>query len=341
MPAGLFLFSSSLADFYPQVPRPYRKSIEKIDRENRWEWRKMKAVLLHGYGGVDQLVYEDVPIPVAAAGEVLVKLSSTSINPIDYKVRRGDMKDVMPLQLPTIPGYDLAGQVVALGSGVTGIKVDALVMGVAEHTYAEYVTCKTENLALMPIALDPAEAGALPLVVLTGTQLIEQGVHPRSGDRLLITGALGGVGRTSVYIAKQHGAYVIAGVRASQRSAAEKLGADEVVAVDDEQELRSLRKLDAVADTVGRDVVDRLIPCIKKNGVLATVVGKPQSADGRDLRVQEVWSQPDAHRLEQLAREIARGGFSIPIGKKLKLAEIRQAQELAEKGGIGKVVVTP
>src|SRR5271154_4025284 len=109
----------------------------------------MKAVLLHGYGGVDQLVYEEVPIPVAAAGEALVKLTSTSINPIDYKIRRGDMKDIMPLQLPTIPGYDLAGQIVALGEGVTGIELDTLVMSVVDHTYAEYVTCKVEILALM------------------------------------------------------------------------------------------------------------------------------------------------------------------------------------------------
>ena len=75
----------------------------------------MKAVLLHGYGGVDQLVYEEVPIPDTGTGEVLVKLISTSINPIDYKVRRGDMKNIMPLQLPAILGWDLAGQVVAVG----------------------------------------------------------------------------------------------------------------------------------------------------------------------------------------------------------------------------------
>ena len=85
------------------------------------------------------------PSPWPPPGEVLVKLTSTSINPIDYKIRRGDMKDIMPLQLPTIPGYDLAGQIVALGEGVTGIELDTLVMGVTDHTYAEYVTCKAED----------------------------------------------------------------------------------------------------------------------------------------------------------------------------------------------------
>jgi NADPH:quinone reductase-like Zn-dependent oxidoreductase len=299
----------------------------------------MKAVLLHGYGGVDQLVYEEVPIPVAAAGEVLVKLFSTSINPIDYKIRRGEMKDDIPLQLPAILGYDLAGQVVALGEGVAGVKVDAMVMALADHTYAEYVTCKAEGLSHIPAGLNPAEAGVLPLVLLTGTQLIELGVRPSSGQRVLITGALGSVGRTAVHIAKKHGAYVIAGVRASQRAEAKKLGADEVVAVD--EDLGELKDLDAVADTVGRDVIDRLIPYIRKNGVLATVVGAPKSAAGCDLQVHEVWSVADPHRLEELAQEIASGEFAIPIAKRFTLAEIRQAHVLAEKGAAGKVLLTP
>jgi NADPH:quinone reductase-like Zn-dependent oxidoreductase len=301
----------------------------------------MKAVLLHGYGSVDQLVYEEVPIPLAGAGEVLVKMASTSVNPIDYKIRRGDMHEIMPLQLPFIPGYDLAGQVVALGEGVTSVKLDALVMGVAEHTYSEYVVCKAEVLAPIPAGLGPNEGGAFPLVLQTGAQLIELGVAPRSASRLLITGALGSVGRTAVHVAKQHGAYVIAGVRSHQRAEAEKLGVDEVVAVDDEKRLDSLKELDAVADTVGRDVIDRLIPHIRKNGVLATVIGRPKSADGKDLQVHEVWSEPGAKRLEKLAAELARGEFTIPISKSFKLAEIRQAHALAEKGGGGKIVITP
>jgi NADPH:quinone reductase-like Zn-dependent oxidoreductase len=302
----------------------------------RWA---MKAVLLQGYGGVDQLVYEEVPIPIAGAGEVLVKLSSASINPIDYKIRRGDMRAIIPLQLPAILGYDLAGQVVALGEGVADVEVNAFVMAVADHTYAEYVTCKAKDLAHIPNGLNPAEVGVLPLVLETGTQLIELGVRPRSGDRVLITGALGGVGRTAVHTAKKHGAYVIAGVRASQQAEAEKLGVDEVVAVD--KDLAGLKDLDAVADTVGHEVIDRLIPYIRKNGVLATVVGKPKSADGHDVQVREVWATNDAPRLEQLANEIASGEFVIPIAKRFTLAEIHKAHELAEKGAGGKVLLTP
>jgi NADPH:quinone reductase-like Zn-dependent oxidoreductase len=142
-------------------------------------------------------------------------------------------------------------------------------------------------------------------------------------------------------VARQHGAYVIAGVRATQRDAAEDLGANQVVAVDDEKELAGLREVDAIADTVGGALIDRLISLIRGNGVLATVVGKPQSATGRDVQVQEVRAQPDAKRLAQLSQEIALGAFTIPIAKKLKLAQIRQAQELAEKGVAGKILITP
>jgi NADPH:quinone reductase-like Zn-dependent oxidoreductase len=301
----------------------------------------MKAVLLNGYGSVDQLAYEEIPIPLAGAGEVLVKMASTSVNPIDYKIRRGDMKEIMPLQLPFIPGYDLAGQVVALGEGATSVKLDALVMGVTDYTYAEYVVCKAGILAPIPAGLDPNEAGAFPLVLQTGAQVIELGVTPRSGVRLLITGALGSVGRVAVHVARKHGAYVIAGVRSSQRAEAEKLGVSEVVAVDDESQLNNLKELDAVADTVGHEVIDRLIPHIRRNGVLATVVGKPKSADGRDLQVNEVWSTSNPKRLQELAGELARGEFTLPISKRLKLADIRQAHVLAEKGAAGKIVITP
>ena len=301
----------------------------------------MKAVLLRGYGDVSQLSYEDVPEPLAAAGEVLVKTIAVSINPIDWKLRRGDLKEMMPLEFPTILGRDLSGEVVALGEGVEGLKVGERVFGLVNRSYAEYVVCKPVDLARTPENLDGFDAAALPLVLLTGSQVIEVGVRPRPGEIILITGAIGGVGRTAVHVAKQHGAHVIAGVRSSQRAEAEGLGADRVIALDDEKEIAALPELDAVADMVGHETIDRILPHIRKNGVLATVVGAPKSADGLDLRVVPIWAQPDSVRLEELGREVARGLFSIPIGKRLKLSQIREAQLMAENGGIGKIVLTP
>jgi NADPH:quinone reductase-like Zn-dependent oxidoreductase len=299
----------------------------------------MKAVLLRGYGDVSQLSYEDVPEPLAAAGEVLVKTIAVSINPIDWKLRRGDLKEMMPLEFPTILGRDLSGEVVALGEGVEGLKVGERVFGLVNRSYAEYVVCKPVDLARTPENLDGIDAAALPLVLLTGSQVIEVGVRPRPGEIILITGAIGGVGRTAVHVAKQHGAHVIAGVRSSQRAEAEGLGADRVIALDDMKEIAGLPELDAVADMVGHETIDRILLRIKKNGVLATVLGAPPSAEGRDLRVVSIWAQPDSVRLEELGREVARGLFSIPISKRFELSQIREAQQLAEKGGIGKIVL--
>ena len=299
----------------------------------------MKAVLLRGYGDVSQLSYEDVPEPLAAAGEVLVKTIAVSINPIDWKLRRGDLKEMMPLEFPTILGRDLSGEVVALGEGVEGLKVGERVFGLVNRSYAEYVVCKPVDLARTPENLDGFDAAALPLVLLTGSQVIEVGVRPRPGEIILVTGAIGGVGRTAVHVAKQHGAHVIAGVRSSQRAEAEGLGADRVIALDDMKEIAGLPELDAVADMVGHETIDRILLRIKKNGVLATVLGAPPSAEGRDLRVVSIWAQPDSVRLEELGREVARGLFSIPISKRFELSQIREAQQLAEKGGIGKIVL--
>jgi NADPH:quinone reductase-like Zn-dependent oxidoreductase len=301
----------------------------------------MKAVLLRGYGDVSHLSYEEAPIPVPGAGELLVKTIAVSINPIDWKLRRGDLKEMMPLTFPAILGRDLSGEVVSIAGVVSSLKIGDRVFGLVNRSYADYVVCKPEDLAKAPKALDPIDAAALPLVLLTGSQVIERGIRPRSGAVILITGAIGGVGRTAVHVAKQHGAHVIAGVRASQRAEAEGLGADRVIALSDVKEIASLPELDAIADMVGHDAIDRLLPFIRKNGVLATVVGAPPSAEGRDIRVVPVWAQPDSARLEELGQEVARGLFSIPIGKRLKLSQVREAQQLAEKGGIGKIMLTP
>jgi NADPH:quinone reductase-like Zn-dependent oxidoreductase len=125
-------------------------------------------------------------------------------------------------------------------------------------------------------------------------------------------------------------------VRSTQKKEAEGLRADRILALDSESELASLKELDAVADTVGHEVIVSLIPHIKKNGVLATVLGKPEAANGRDLRVAEIWAQPDSLRLEQLAYEVAAGKFSIPIRQEFKLSDIRSADPMAEKAGSAK-----
>jgi NADPH:quinone reductase-like Zn-dependent oxidoreductase len=200
---------------------------------------------------------------------------------------------------------------------------------------------KPEDLARIPDGLNTEDAAALPLVVLTGSQLIENGVQPKPGQTVLITGAVGSVGRTAVYVAKKHGMKVIAGVKANQRKEAEALGADQVVALDDDQGIASLGQVDAIADTVGHDVIQKLMPHIRPNGVLATVVGAPPGSQGKGFRVEQVWSHPDSKRLHELAEAVANGEFSIPIAKKMKLSQVREAQTTAEAGGVSKILLIP
>lgn len=291
----------------------------------------MKAVQLHGYGDVDQLAYEDVPAPKPGPGEVLVKVAVTSVNPIDWKIRKGDLKAVMPLRFPVILGRDVAGEVVESGANVSKWKPGQKVMGVVNRSYAEFLTAPAEVLALVPEGLDMEQAGVLPLVVTTGAQLADH-AQPKSGETILVTGALGQVGRSAVYAAKQKGARVIAGVRAQQKQDAGALGSDQVVAIDSDTEIDALPELDAIADTVDHDVIGKLLRKLKRGGVLASVVGKPKAAEGNDIRVAAFVSQPDAARLEKLAEAVRAGALTIPIARRFKLSEAREAQKVSEQG---------
>lgn len=302
----------------------------------------MKAVVLHAYGDASQLRYEDVAVPECGEGEVLVRVRATSINPIDYKLRSGAAKARMPLDLPAILGRDLAGEIVKVGSSVTTFFEGQRVMGLTNRTYAEFTAVKAEVLAIIPEALNFEQAAALPLVTITGAQLMERAVKVKSGQTVLVTGALGGVGRTAVHVARQHGVRVLAGVRTSERVKAGELGADQVVAMDSEEEIGRLRDLDAIADTVGGEVIQKLLPALRKGGVLGSVLGAPEGAEKFDIRVEAFMAQPDAARLQQLADDAGRKEFSIPIAKTMNLKDIQEAHRLAERGGLaGKIIILP
>ncbi len=302
----------------------------------------MKAVVLHAYGDASQLHYEDAEVPNCGEDEVLVKVRATSINPIDYKLRSGAAKARMPLELPAILGRDLAGEIVKVGRSVNKFSEGQRVLGLTNRTYAEFTAVKADVLAIIPEALNFEQAAALPLVTTTGAQLMERAVKIKAGQTVLVTGALGGVGRTAVHVARQHGARVFAGVRMSEKVKAGELGADQVVAIDSEEEISRVKDLDAIADTVGGEIIQKLLPALRKGGVLGSVLGAPQGADKFDIRVEAFMAQPDAARLQQLADDVARKEFSIPIAKTMNLKDIQEAHRLAEKGGLaGKIIIIP
>ncbi len=299
----------------------------------------MKAVLLRGYGGVNQLEYGEAPRPNPGAGEVLVKVASTSVNPIDYKLREGALKEQMPLQFPAILGRDVAGTVETVGDGVTQWKPGDRVLGLVNRSYAEFLVAKAEDLAAIPDGMKTEAAGALPLILLTGAQLIEIGVKPQAGQTILVTGAVGSVGRTAVFVAKQHGMKVIAGVRGNQRIEAEQMGVDQVVAIDSDAEIAKLGEVDAIADTVDHEVIEKLLPHIRKGGRLGSVLGKPKGADERGIEVGAIMAKPDAKRLRELAEKVFGGELLIPVAAEYPLSEAGAAQEKAEKGANGKVLM--
>jgi NADPH:quinone reductase-like Zn-dependent oxidoreductase len=300
----------------------------------------MKAVVLHEYGGPDKLKYEDVPDPVAQEGQVLVRVAATSVNPIDYKLRSGTMKAFYPLELPAILGRDISGIVRELGPGVSQFKPGDKVMALGSRAYAELAVVDAKDLALVPDKLDLVKAAALPLVTLTGEQLITQGTKIQAGQTVLVTGAVGGVGRSAVWTAKKAGAKVIAGVKKSQGKEAATLGADQVLALDDAAAVDKLGFIDAVADTVGGETAQKLLGKVKQGGVFASVLGPPANTGMHPtIKIEAIQSKPDAATLRIMAEDVAAGRLVIPIDRMVPLAQAAEAHAVAEKGGIGKILL--
>ena len=299
----------------------------------------MKAVVVHQYGGPEVLKFEDYPDPVPCPGEVLVRVAATSVNPIDYKRRAGLTKDFYPLTFPGLIGVDLAGTIMKGGPGVEGFSVGDKVFAMADNTYAELCVVKAAMLAKVPMGLDLIQAAALPLVTITGNQLMSA-TGIKAGQTVMVVGAVGNVGRSAVFTAKQRGATVIAGVLKRQIDEAKTVGADQVVPTDDDTAIASLSPLDAIADTVGGRTAEKLIAKVKAGGVYASVVEAPQNAAKYpSVRMAHVFSKFDRKTLESMAEAVRDGKLVIPISQKLPLNEAAEAQAEAEKGGVGKILL--
>jgi NADPH:quinone reductase-like Zn-dependent oxidoreductase len=261
------------------------------------------------------------------------------VNPLDYKRRAGLLKDFYPLQFPGLIGVDMAGTVVKIGPGVEGFSAGDHVFAMADNTYAELCVVKAAALAKVPKGLDLIQAAALPLVTVTGNQLMSA-TGIKAGQTVLVLGAGGNVGRSAVFTGKQRGATVIAGVLKKQLDEVKTVGADQVVATDDDTSIVNLPPLDAVADTVGGRTAEKLIAKVKAGGVFATVLAPPQSAAYYpSVKVAHVVSKFDRKTLEFMAEAVRDGKLVIPISQKLPLSEAAEAQAAAEKGGTGKILL--
>jgi len=261
----------------------------------------MKAIVVHQYGGPEVLKFEDYPDPVPGAGEVLVRVAAASVNPIDYKRRAGLTQDFYPMHFPSLIGVDMAGTVVKMGPGVEGFSVGDQVFAMADNTYAQLCVVKASVLAKVPKGLDLIQAAALPLATTTGNQLLAAtGIE--AGQTVLVVGAVGNVGRSAVFTAKERGANVIAGVLKKQMDEAKTVGADQVIATDDDTAIANLPPLNAVADAVGGRTAEKLIARVKPGGVFASVVGAPHNAAKYpSVKVVPVFSKFDRKTLEFMA----------------------------------------
>jgi NADPH:quinone reductase-like Zn-dependent oxidoreductase len=213
------------------------------------------------------------------------------------------------------------------------------VFAMADNTYAELCVVKVAILAKVPKGLDLIQAAALPLVTTTGNQLVSAtGIN--AGQTVLVVGAAGNVGRSAVFTAKERGAVVIAGVLTSQMDEAKTIGADQLVATDDDNAIANLPVLDVVADTVNGKTAETLIAKVKPGGVFASVVGAPQNAAKYpSVKVVPVFSKFDRKTLQFMAEAVRDGKLVIPITQKLPLSEAAEAQAAAEKGGVGKILL--
>jgi NADPH:quinone reductase-like Zn-dependent oxidoreductase len=302
----------------------------------------MKAVVLHEYGGPENLKFEDnVPSPQVSGSTVLIAATAASVNPIDWKLRSGMAQKMFPLSLPAILGRDVSGIVRQVGANVKHFKAGDRVLALTNKTYAELVAVDDSDVAHLPDGVDLADASAIPLVSLTGDQLVRLATNVQKGQVVLVTGALGGVGRAALHTAKKIGAQVIAGVRGRELEAARSLGVSDVLAIDDDQAIANFPLVDAIADTVGGDVAAKLIARVKPGGSFgyATMLPEGAAAKNPTVKTARVQAKPDPSKVREFADDVRDGKFVLPIGRRLPFRDAAEAHVLGEKGGIGKIIL--
>lgn len=306
----------------------------------------MKVALLSDYGGPERFYIAEAPLPMPSAGEVRVAVAAAAVNPVDIKARRGLLREWSALAFPARLGGDISGIVDAVGPDVTCLKAGDRVAGMlnpfADGGYAQFVVTRAANLAIVPDALDLVSAAALPTGALAGTALIEKGVKPKAGERVLVIGAGGSAGRAAVLALRAAGAVPIAGVRASSRAAVMDLSV-ELLDLDDAAAIAALAPVDAIADTVGGALAERLFGKARPAGTVASIaVPAPVPPPGSTQRFCNVISRFDGDRLARLMIDLVACGHAVPIGRSFPLDHVADAHRAVEAGATGgKIVLLP
>lgn len=316
----------------------------------------MKAMILKSFGGPDSFEFSDVPKPVPQAGQVLVRVHATSINPLDYQVRRGDYPDLVPL--PAITGHDVSGVVEAVGPGVSAFAPGDEVWYTpqifeGQGSYAEYHVAAESIIARKPSSLSHLEAASLSLVGGTVWEALTVRAVLRVGESILIHGGAGGVGHVAIQVAKAMGARVFTTVREDNAEFARSLGADVVIDYTREDYVEAIMRetaghgVDVVFDTIGGDTLARSPDVLAQLGRVVSIVdiAQPQNlvqAWGKNASYHFVFTRQNRGKLDELTALVERGQLRPHVGAVYSLADIPLAHarlESANNGLLGKIAI--
>ena len=308
----------------------------------------MRAARIDRYGGPEVLaVVDDAPVPEPAPGQVRVEVHASSINPADVAIRNGWMQQFLPLALPIVLGSDVAGVVSAVGGDVAGLSVGDPVYGVAgvamggSGAFAEYAITSPSMLGAPPEGVGMAAAATLPLAGVSALQALVEDGDVRSGTRVLVHGASGGVGLTAIELARHLGAFVVATARGAGLSAVAEAGADEVVDTDS-TDVGSLPAFDVTLDLVGADP-GMVVHITRAGGRVVGLRGAPDAdvASAKGVTAVRQGTSVTTERLERLADLIEQGATRPHVSQSATLGDIARAFALKETGGLpGKIAVT-
>jgi len=308
--------------------------------------KTMKAVRIHTYGGPEVLKFEDAPRPEPAPGEVLIKVNAAGVNPIDWKIRAGYLKDHRPYFFPLILGWDVSGIIEANGLDGTRFKNGDEVYARSDiarnGAYAQYIVAKQVEVAQKPKLIDHIRAAAIPLAALTAWQALFDAAGLSAGQKVLIHGAAGGVGSFAVQLAKWKGTHVIGTASARNQAFIQELGADESIDYTKTRFDDVVRDVDVVFDTVAGQTQTRSWKVLKKGGILVSIASPPSAEDAvrNGVRQAFVFMVPNASQLTEIAKLVDSGKLKPVVETVLPLSEARRAHELSQTGHTrGKIVL--
>lgn len=307
-----------------------------------------RAVVINEYGGKEKLAEAKVSLPELGADQVLVKVAATSINPIDWKLREGYLKQMFPWSFPIILGWDVAGEIVEVGQKVKDYHVGDRVFARPETTrfgtYADYTIVDTNLLAPLPESIAFTEAAAVPLAGLTALQALFDHGSLKAGEKVLIHAGAGGVGTYAIQLAKNAGAYVITTASPRNHELVKKLGADEVIDYHTTDFEEVLSDIDLVFDTMGGEIQKKSFSVLKEHGRLISVLSIEDEtlAATKQIEAKAIWLRTNGEQLSELANLMADGKLVSVIGETFPLTRqgVYDAHALSETHhAVGKIVL--